>query len=174
MPGGFARVGSTLDTAAIAMQRGGQAADVWVVSRQAGRARLAAARRRARSWSATPAGSLPSRAADNLIWLGRYAERCEATVRILRAYNARLAEVSNPDLPILKDTRTYLEQHRCRCRGRRCPQGCCSAIDSAVYSASQIRDRFSPDGWLALADLRKTAPQLRRPGASPATTRRAR
>src|SRR3982751_3468534 len=32
MPGGFARVGSTLDTAAIAMQRGGQAADVWVVS----------------------------------------------------------------------------------------------------------------------------------------------
>ncbi len=55
------------------------------------------------------AGALPSRAADNLIWLGRYAERCEATVRILRAYNARLAEMSNPDLPILKDTRTYLE-----------------------------------------------------------------
>src|SRR3569623_1246511 len=32
MPGGFARVGSTPDTTAIAMQRGGQAADVWVVS----------------------------------------------------------------------------------------------------------------------------------------------
>ncbi len=32
MPGGFARVGSSLDTTAIAMQRGGQAADVWVVS----------------------------------------------------------------------------------------------------------------------------------------------
>src|SRR5690606_854876 len=30
------------------------------------------------------------------------------------------------------------------------------AIDSAVHSAGQIRDRFSPDGWLALADLRKT------------------
>jgi uncharacterized alpha-E superfamily protein len=26
-----------------------------------------------------------------------------------------------------------------------------------VHSASQIRDRFSPDGWLALTDLRKTA-----------------
>ena len=63
----------------------------------------------AKSWCAVSAGSLPSRAADNLIWLGRYAERCEATVRILRAYNARLAEVSNPDLPILKDTRAYLE-----------------------------------------------------------------
>jgi uncharacterized alpha-E superfamily protein len=26
-----------------------------------------------------------------------------------------------------------------------------------VHSAGQIRDRFSPDGWLALTDLRKTA-----------------
>ena len=32
MPGGFARVGSSLDTSAIAMQRGGHAADVWVMS----------------------------------------------------------------------------------------------------------------------------------------------
>src|SRR5690606_2982365 len=32
MPGGFARIGSTRDTSAIAVQRGGRAADVWVVS----------------------------------------------------------------------------------------------------------------------------------------------
>ena len=32
MPGGFARVGSTSDTSAISMQRGGHAADVWVLS----------------------------------------------------------------------------------------------------------------------------------------------
>ena len=37
-----------------------------------------------------------------------------------------------------------------------CPQGLLSSIDRAVHSASQIRDRFSPDGWLALADLQKT------------------
>jgi uncharacterized alpha-E superfamily protein len=29
-------------------------------------------------------------------------------------------------------------------------------MQSAVYSAGQIRDRFSPDGWLALRDLSKT------------------
>jgi uncharacterized alpha-E superfamily protein len=102
------------------------------------------------------AGSLPSRAADNLIWLGRYAERCEAMVRILRAYNARLAEMSNPDLPILKDTRAYLEMIDVDAE-HALPPGLLGAIDSAVHSASQIRDRFSPDGWLALADLRKTA-----------------
>ncbi|MEO6013874.1 MAG: circularly permuted type 2 ATP-grasp protein [Devosia sp.] len=155
MPGGFARVGSTLDTAAIAMQRGGQAADVWVVSRKPVE-RITLLPQEGEKLIRNSAGSLPSRAADNLIWLGRYAERCEATVRILRAYNARLAEISNPDLAILSDTRTYLESIDVDAT-QGLPQGLLLAIDSAVHSASQIRDRFSPDGWLALTDLRKTA-----------------
>jgi A predicted alpha-helical domain with a conserved ER motif. len=29
-------------------------------------------------------GTLPSRAADNLFWLGRYLERSEATLRLIR------------------------------------------------------------------------------------------
>ena len=45
MPGGFARVGLTGDTTALAMQRGGQAADVWVVSPSPVDLRDAAARR---------------------------------------------------------------------------------------------------------------------------------
>jgi uncharacterized circularly permuted ATP-grasp superfamily protein/uncharacterized alpha-E superfamily protein len=155
MPGGFARVGSSLDTTAIAMQRGGQAADVWVVSSKPVE-RISLLPQEGEKLVRTSSGSLPSRAADNLIWLGRYAERCEATVRILRAYNARLAEVSNPDVPLLADTREYLEGIGVDAADA-LPQGLLTAIDRAVHSASQIRDRFSPDGWLALADLRKTA-----------------
>jgi uncharacterized circularly permuted ATP-grasp superfamily protein/uncharacterized alpha-E superfamily protein len=155
MPGGFARVGSSLDTAAIAMQRGGQAADVWVVSSKPVE-RVTLLSQQGEKLVRQAVGDLPSRAADNLIWLGRYAERCEATVRILRAYNVRLAEVSNPDLPLLADTRTYLESIDVDAAST-LPQGLLGAIDSAVHSASQIRDRFSPDGWLALNDLRKTA-----------------
>jgi len=102
------------------------------------------------------AGSLPSRAADNLIWLGRYAERCEATVRILRAYNARLAETSRADHPLLVDTRDYLDGIGVDAT-HALPPGLMAAIESAARSAGQIRDRFSPDGWLALADLHKTA-----------------
>ncbi|MEQ1899674.1 MAG: circularly permuted type 2 ATP-grasp protein [Devosia sp.] len=155
MPGGFARVGSTLDTTAIAMQRGGQAADVWVVSDKPVE-RISLLPQAGEKLIRNSAGSLPSRAADNLIWLGRYAERCEATVRILRAYNARLAELSNPSLPILADTRTYLESLEVDA-AESLPKGLLNAIESAVHSAAQIRDRFSPDGWLALADLSKTA-----------------
>jgi uncharacterized circularly permuted ATP-grasp superfamily protein/uncharacterized alpha-E superfamily protein len=155
MPGGFARVGYTLDTSAIAMQRGGQAADVWVVSSKPVEV-VSLLPRQGEQLVRNPPGSLPSRAADNLIWLGRYAERCEATVRILRAYNARLAEVSNPDLPLLVDTRDYLEQLGVDA-ALALPPGLLGSVDSAVRSAGQVRDRFSPDGWLALADLAKTA-----------------
>lgn len=155
MPGGFARVGSTEDTKAISMQRGGQAADVWVLSKKPVE-RVSLLPQDGEKLVRNSHGSLPSRAADNLIWLGRYAERCEAGVRILRAYNARLAELSKADFPILTRCAEFLETVEIDAK-EAMPLGLLSTIDSAVHSASQIRDRFSPDGWLALNDLQKTA-----------------
>jgi uncharacterized circularly permuted ATP-grasp superfamily protein/uncharacterized alpha-E superfamily protein len=154
MPGGFARVGLTLDTAAITMQRGGQAADVWVVSKaRVERETLLPDEQEA--FARSRPGTLPSRAAENLTWLGRYIERSEDTVRILRAYHARLAETSDPDLPLLADMRDYLEPLGIEADSA-IPAGLIAHLDSAVYSAGQVRDRFSPDGWLALRDLSKT------------------
>ena len=46
---------------------------------------------------------LPSRAADNLFWLGRYAERAEGTVRLLRGILVRLTE--NPAWPRRRNCR---------------------------------------------------------------------
>ncbi len=37
-------------------------------------------------------GALPSRAAANLFWLGRYLERTEATLRLVRALINRATE----------------------------------------------------------------------------------
>ncbi|TPN44040.1 MULTISPECIES: circularly permuted type 2 ATP-grasp protein [unclassified Mesorhizobium] len=158
MPGGFARVGLSLDPTAIAMQRGGQAADVWVVSdRPVERETLLP--QEGDSFNRTRPGSLPSRAAENLTWLGRYIERSEDTVRILRAYHVRLAETSDPDMPLLADIRDYLEPFGIDVETA-IPSGLIGTLDSAVYSAGQIRDRFSPDGWLALKDLSKTIHQF--------------
>ncbi|MGE0499339.1 MAG: circularly permuted type 2 ATP-grasp protein [Rhizobiaceae bacterium] len=154
MPGGFARVGFSQDTAAIAMQRGGQAADVWVVCKRPVTYDSLLPRDDDGFRRNLP-GSLPSRAAENLLWLGRYVERSEDTVRILRAYHVRLAETSNPKMPLLADIRDYLEPFGIDV-GPAIPTALISSLDSAVYSAGQIRDRFSPDGWLALRDLSKT------------------
>lgn len=160
MPGGFARVGLSLDPTAIAMQRGGQAADVWVVSdRPVERETLLPQEHD--SFTRAMPGSLPSRAAENLTWLGRYIERSEDTVRILRAYHVRLAETSDPDMPLLADIRDYLEPFGIDVETA-IPYGLIATLDSAVYSAGQIRDRFSPDGWLALKDLSKIIHQFAR------------
>ncbi len=154
MPGGFARIGSGDDVAAIAMQAGGSAADVWIVSdKPVERHTLLPAEE---TFTRNMPGSLPSRAADNLFWLGRYIERAEGALRILRAWHARFAESADPTQPLLADVSAYLGAVDIDTE-EAVPESLLRNIDSAVYSASNIRDRFSPDGWLALNDLAKTA-----------------
>ncbi|WP_174803877.1 circularly permuted type 2 ATP-grasp protein [Martelella limonii] len=155
MPGGFARIGSSDDVAAIAMQSGGRAADVWVVS-QTPVARPTLLTRESRVPRNQPA-NLPSRAADNLFWLGRYIERAEGNLRILRAWHGRFAEVDDRGQALLTRVEDYLEQAGHELSEAALPPSLMRDIDSAVYSAGNIRDRFSPDGWLALNDLSKTA-----------------
>ena len=154
MPGGFARIGSGDDVAAIAMQAGGSAADVWIVSdKPVAKPTLLPPEE---VFIRNMPGSLPSRAADNLYWLGRYIERSEGALRILRAWHLRYAESADPEAPLLADVSRYLKNIDID-MGKAVPAPLLRNIESAIYSASNIRDRFSPDGWLALNDLAKTA-----------------
>src|SRR6201992_3636026 len=83
MPGGFCRIADQPDARAVSMGDGVRSADVWVVSRKAVSASTllpAVDTVRIRRI----AGGPPRRAADNLFWLGRYLERAEATLRLVR------------------------------------------------------------------------------------------
>ncbi|PLL11572.1 hypothetical protein C0V75_16260 [Tabrizicola sp. TH137] len=154
MPGGFARIGASQDPTALAMQRGGSAADVWIVSpREVAPDTLVEAR--AGAYARPEPGALPSRAADNLFWLGRYVERTEMIVRLLRARNMRLAESGQAAQPLLKTMDGLLGAYDVD-PSAGIPQGLIAVLDSAVASAAQVRDRFSPDGWNALSDLSKS------------------
>ena len=82
MPGGFARHGEDADSRAAVMGEGAFSADVCVVGpKPVAPVSLLPANVAIRR---NP-GTLPSRAADNLFWLGRYLERGEATLRLVRA-----------------------------------------------------------------------------------------
>ncbi|KZM52169.1 hypothetical protein OA90_01465 [Labrenzia sp. OB1] len=155
MAGGFARIGRTEDASAIAMQEGGSAADVWIVG---GRkpVRETLLHQIESPYFKSQAGTLPARAADNLFWLGRYVERAEGAVRLLRAYHARLQETADPEAPLVTMTADYLEDIGVA-PDAPVPQSLCDILQSAVTSASKVRDRFSVDGWLALNDLAQTA-----------------
>src|SRR6266851_2597283 len=83
-PGGWCRIADQPDARAVSMGDGARAADVWVVSDKAvSTATLLPTGDSVRIRRI--AGWVPSRAADNLFWLGRYLERAEATLRLLRA-----------------------------------------------------------------------------------------
>lgn len=82
MPGGFARLGGEDDVRAAVMGEGVLSADVCILSdHPVAPVSLVPAKVAIRR---NP-GTLPSRAADNLFWLGRYLERGENTLRLVRA-----------------------------------------------------------------------------------------
>jgi uncharacterized alpha-E superfamily protein len=156
MPGGFARIGNSGVSANIAMQRGGSVCDVWVVSEEAAPTETLL-RSPSDNFRRTELGSLPSRAADNLFWLGRYVERTEQKVRLLRAWHLRLAENGSTDMPLMKILSGFLNALGLEVEDETLPAGILGDIDAAIASAGRVRDRFSTDGWNALLDLRRTA-----------------
>lgn len=154
MPGGFARVGHTSNSADISMQRGGSVCDVWVVSDRIEQPetllhhKVTAARR-------SELGILPSSAADNLLWLGRYVERAEDQIRLLRAYHLRVAETGSADYPLashIADQLTVIGADP----AEPVPPGLARNLESALRCAGRVRDRFSTDGWNSLVDLDRT------------------
>ncbi len=81
-------------------------ADVWVIANKPVERVDPAGPPRRGAVPAHRAGLLPSRAADNLFWLGRYLERAEATLRLVRALctslmdsNRRPTPSARPDRP---------------------------------------------------------------------------
>lgn len=156
MPGGYARIGRAEDASALAMQAGGTVADVWVVADRPVPPDTLVSRA---EFERAPPGILPSRAADNLYWMGRYIERCEGAIRLMRAYHLRLEESGDPAEPLLAALTDYLTGLGLA-PDAPIPAQLPDLVRAARQSAAKVRDRFSPDGWNALNDLARTTDKL--------------
>ena len=97
MPGGLVRVAGA-EGPVVSMQKGGHSKDAWVLAE--GPVDTFSMLRPRHQPVELRRGSteLPSRAADNLFWLGRYAERCECIARLLRCLITRVRQVRGPEL----------------------------------------------------------------------------
>ena len=82
MPGGLTRVATGQKSLVVSMQLGGGSKDTWVMGRVQRSSSIP--RQPAPQASYVSSTELSSRMADNLFWLGRYAERLEATARLTR------------------------------------------------------------------------------------------
>lgn len=92
MPGGLTRTARHKDGIDVSNQSGGISKDTWVLS--------AEAEQHVSLWQSAAVGAVttrrsivPSRMADNLFWVGRYAERAEMVCRFLRTVLRKWIEV---------------------------------------------------------------------------------
>jgi uncharacterized alpha-E superfamily protein len=120
---------------------------------------------------------IPSRVGENLFWMGRYAERTEASARLLRTTLSRLSSRADDDggtlqdlvdachrsglLPPVKDDE---EEGEAESIDRSLLQAVTDAaqagsvasnIQALSFSADQVRERLSSDNWHALNRLER-------------------
>jgi len=92
MPGGLTRIAPQEGTFSVSGQAGGVSKDTWVLTTEPDQ-QVDLWRVTERDQTVQPlTGPLPSRAADNLFWVGRYAERAESTARLLRTVLLQFGE----------------------------------------------------------------------------------
>ncbi len=91
MPGGLSRVSPATENTIVTMQAGAVSKDTWVIAGTAAEAAAPPKPGRVIVRPPRSAGGVPSRLADHLFWMGRYAERLEHVVRLGRGAFRRLS-----------------------------------------------------------------------------------
>jgi uncharacterized circularly permuted ATP-grasp superfamily protein/uncharacterized alpha-E superfamily protein len=173
MPGGLTRVSGTHDVPIVSMQRGGNSKDTWVLSE--GPVSTVTLLTPAESaMRPERAGSdLPSRVAECLFWLGRYAERAEHAIRLLRSVVALLTDRDTSDplelsalLHVLVELKMLPERFAERVGLRELEEdmlsfifkenphaGLRQTLNELRRIAAVVRDRLSIDTWRILNQL---------------------
>jgi uncharacterized circularly permuted ATP-grasp superfamily protein/uncharacterized alpha-E superfamily protein len=175
MPGGLTRVAADASASALSMQSGASSKDAWVLS-GAPVDRFSLLRGSGKTLEIKRHGeSAPSRAMDNLFWLGRYAERSESYVRILRAVATRASDEPQPALDIARklllpfaraaenppdehditEQEELIQELQLLIYSRRHVRGLQRLLGRVEATAWSVRDRLSLDTWRtihALAD----------------------
>jgi len=170
LPGGLARLGSREGIAS--MQQGGSSADVWV---------LGHAQSQGTSAPFVPSPSrqrlVTSRAAENLFWMGRYAERTENTLRLSRLTLDSLSSPAQHCAPLVEwlnnlcvshglvAPRVIAAQQSRRVFERSLVAGLWDTqnttgvgynLHAIKLAAAAVRERLSPEHW-ALIEQTETA-----------------
>ena len=186
MPGALTRVSSADDSRVLSMQRGGSSKDTWVLS-NAPVSNFSLLRRAIGPQDLVRSGSnLSSRVVENLFWFGRYAERCDATARLLRVALGRLID----DTPARHDTEWPAIVSLCRARhlidpkaealddagiekaliaatlDEAVPRGLAANLRLLFRVAFHLRERLSLDNWRTLNRLMQEIARQAQRGAS--------
>jgi uncharacterized circularly permuted ATP-grasp superfamily protein/uncharacterized alpha-E superfamily protein len=171
LPGGLTRVSNSQNSLVVSMQRGGGSKDTWVLASGLPSS-LSLLKPLGGKIEIVRTGSdLPSRVADNLFWLGRYAERAEGTARLLRSVIMRLTDdalgARSPELNVLLHALEVtteipagtltgggrLERRLFELLVESDNRTLRATIEATFRAGSMARDRLSADLWRVLTQL---------------------
>ena len=174
MPGGLSRVSSDPRRFVITMQSGGVSKDTWVIADGPVDNFSLLPKQTLVVRPARPPGGVPSRQADHLFWLGRYAERLEQVVRAVRTTLQRLigerAQTENSELlacgeilqalvggkPATTRSAVWLrELLRDLVMGTENDNSVPNLLSRLRFNASAARDRLSDDMWRLINRLER-------------------
>ena len=96
MPGGLTRSAVNKDDLLVSNQSGAISKDTWIISGDNHNQKQTAENIKSNFLVGNYTNTLPSRVAENLFWVGRYAERTEGSIRLLRATIKKI--YINPDI----------------------------------------------------------------------------
>ncbi len=178
LPGGLTRVSKNPEDLVVSMQSGGGSKDTWVLANGSTN-RPEPTQLSGESGLAEPASpGVPSRAADHLFWLGRYTERLEQLLRVLRCVLGRVSDEAGGDdgterlglaelvanlglLPTAPgpDSGSYQLSQRMLelLYETEETDGVRELLKRVRFLASAVRDRFSGDTWRILGRLEADA-----------------
>ncbi|MBL6852062.1 MAG: circularly permuted type 2 ATP-grasp protein [Alphaproteobacteria bacterium] len=177
MPGGMVRVAQDDHVRTLSIQSGAASKDVWVGGEGPADA-FSLLKPVGRALDIRRTGEAPpSRAMDNLFWLGRYTERAEGLVRVLRAVTSRLGDdpAAAADgaerflLPFAHasaaaireaaagDDARLREELRSMLYDRKSPDGLHRVLGRIRQTAWSARDRLSLDTWRTIHVLTDAA-----------------
>ena len=171
MPGGLTRVAADDTVRALSMQSGASSKDAWVLSASPVD-NFSLLANGGKNLEVKRLGeSAPSRAMDNLFWLGRYAERTESFVRILRAVAARAADepasaldvarkllipfsqASDAPIDEIADEHALAAELQQLIYNPRISRGLQRLLARVEQTAWSVRDRLSLDTWRTIHAL---------------------
>ena len=193
MPGGLLRVAPDSDSSLISNQSGALTKDTWVLASEPEKMTSFWLHSGPAVEAADPVGSMPSRAAENLFWLGRYAERAEDVVRQLRVIYDRRNDFAGGTNPagtecvaillraLTMSTATYPgfdsgdaiaspSEELFSLIVDDARQGSLAhAVRRLLDAAYAVRDQLSNDTWLMIGQLDHEILALRNPTADRST-----
>jgi uncharacterized alpha-E superfamily protein len=190
MPGGLTRVAPNAGNSRISNQAGAIAKDTWVLASEPERLTGFWLQSGPAVEGIDPMSSIPSRAAENLWWLGRYAERAEAVTRLLRTVHDRQGDFQGSANPagiaalralltaLTRITSTYPgfigdgAQERLAAPEHELldlvvsyqrPGALAHAVRALIDAAYAVRDQLSRDTWLVVGPLDRAISNLSGP-----------